>query len=322
MQKQTQYLHYNPFGMYLSGKTYTNPTRTTANKYLYNGKELQNDFELQWYDYGFRMYDPQLCRFPSIDPKAEKYFSISPFVYVANNPINNIDPDGRDIYIGYQTQEEKKYKRGERKGQVKTDRNGNTKYRTRTEYQKYEVGMDGIGNKFADNVISSLNTLNTELGKTDNEFSSMISDIAGDRNVNLLISAGTSNKGDAYTHNRSADGTKKGEISWNPSAGIVGDILHSQTNTDRIPPIIGLGHEIGHAMFDFYSNLSNDVQHSSILTMETKLAKQMGYGSRSTYDSWKTTYRANSPTGIKGNEYGKYILIFWTFQKRKFRKGK
>jgi|AGTN01.1.fsa_nt_gi hypothetical protein len=34
----------------------------------------------------------------SIDPLCEKYYWISPYVYVANNPIKFIDPDGRDIY--------------------------------------------------------------------------------------------------------------------------------------------------------------------------------------------------------------------------------
>ncbi len=33
----------------------------------------------------------------NVDPLAEKYPSLSPYVYVANNPINAIDPDGRDI---------------------------------------------------------------------------------------------------------------------------------------------------------------------------------------------------------------------------------
>ncbi|MFV0304116.1 MAG: hypothetical protein ACK5IC_01380 [Moheibacter sp.] len=35
----------------------------------------------------------------SVDPLAEKYPSISPYAYVANNPINAIDPDGRDIIL-------------------------------------------------------------------------------------------------------------------------------------------------------------------------------------------------------------------------------
>lgn len=40
-----------------------------------------------------------VSRFVSIDPHAEKYYSISPYVYCANNPVKFIDPDGKDIAI-------------------------------------------------------------------------------------------------------------------------------------------------------------------------------------------------------------------------------
>jgi hypothetical protein len=39
-----------------------------------------------------------VSRWISPDPLAEKYLSISPYVYVANNPINIIDPDGRYLF--------------------------------------------------------------------------------------------------------------------------------------------------------------------------------------------------------------------------------
>jgi len=72
------------------------------NKFKYNGKELQHgEFSdnsgLEWYDYGARMQDPQLGRFWQQDPMAESYLKLSPYNYVANNPLNGIDPDGRDI---------------------------------------------------------------------------------------------------------------------------------------------------------------------------------------------------------------------------------
>ncbi len=39
--------------------------------------------------------DPATVRFTSVDPLAEEYYSISPYVYVANNPLKFIDPDGK-----------------------------------------------------------------------------------------------------------------------------------------------------------------------------------------------------------------------------------
>jgi len=52
---------------------------------------------LNQYDYGARYYDPAIARFTTMDPMCEKYYSISPYAYCANNPVNRIDPDGRSF---------------------------------------------------------------------------------------------------------------------------------------------------------------------------------------------------------------------------------
>jgi uncharacterized protein RhaS with RHS repeats len=45
-----------------------------------------------------RGYDPAVGRFMTIDPLAEKYYSVSPYAYCGNNPINRVDPTGMDWY--------------------------------------------------------------------------------------------------------------------------------------------------------------------------------------------------------------------------------
>lgn len=71
---------------------------TAVQPYKYNGKELDRTHGLDWYDYGARHLAPDVGRFTTIDPLAEKYYSISPYAYCANNPVNAIDPDGMDWY--------------------------------------------------------------------------------------------------------------------------------------------------------------------------------------------------------------------------------
>ncbi|MCX8532073.1 RHS repeat-associated core domain-containing protein [Chryseobacterium luquanense] len=79
--------NYYPFGLM------HNYAGTTLNnyQYKYNGKELQ---ETGMYDYGARMYMPDIGRWGVIDPLAEKYRRWTPYNYVMNNPIRFIDPDG------------------------------------------------------------------------------------------------------------------------------------------------------------------------------------------------------------------------------------
>ena len=52
---------------------------------------------LDLYDYEARHYDAAIGRFTTVDPMAEKYYSISPYAYCGNNPVNRIDPNGQEF---------------------------------------------------------------------------------------------------------------------------------------------------------------------------------------------------------------------------------
>jgi len=62
--------------------------------YKLGGKELDRTNNLDFYDFDARSYDPVLMRFTRPDPMAEKYYSVSPYAYCANNPVNAVDPTG------------------------------------------------------------------------------------------------------------------------------------------------------------------------------------------------------------------------------------
>jgi RHS repeat-associated protein len=92
--------NYYPFGLKQKGYNST-PSNylyrsPQAEKYKYNGKELQDELGLNMYDYGARNYDPAIGRWMNIDPLAEKYPGVNPYAYCLNNPIRFVDLDGQE----------------------------------------------------------------------------------------------------------------------------------------------------------------------------------------------------------------------------------
>ena len=71
----------------------------------FSGKELDRMHGLGTYDFGARQYNPVTMRWDKMDPLCEKYYSVSPYAYCGGDPVNFVDPDGRD-WFKYQGQGE------------------------------------------------------------------------------------------------------------------------------------------------------------------------------------------------------------------------
>src|SRR5699024_9089030 len=105
-------LHYYPFGLQHQGYVDTHqifpgiigvgkvelfPVRNYLDdsyRYTFGGKEEQPELGLNWIDHHARNYDAALGRWMSPDPLAEEYSSWSPYNYVMNNPVRDVDPTG------------------------------------------------------------------------------------------------------------------------------------------------------------------------------------------------------------------------------------
>ncbi len=67
-------------------------------RYGFNGKEDDDEVkgEGNQYDYGFRIYDPRIAKFLSVDPLAQEYPWYTPYQFAGNTPIQAIDRDGAE----------------------------------------------------------------------------------------------------------------------------------------------------------------------------------------------------------------------------------
>ena len=89
--------------MIMPGRSFT--ANNSSYRYGFNGKEKDNEVkgEGNQYDYGFRIYDPRVVRFLSVDPLTNKYPELTPYQFASNTPIQAIDLDGLEkYYVFYQ----------------------------------------------------------------------------------------------------------------------------------------------------------------------------------------------------------------------------
>jgi len=88
------YSDYSAFGSAMVGRT----ASSASYRYSFNGKETDAETDLQ--DYGFRIYNPALGKFLSVDPLTKDYPHYTPYQFAGNKPIWAIDLDGlEEFYV-------------------------------------------------------------------------------------------------------------------------------------------------------------------------------------------------------------------------------
>lgn len=84
---------YYAYGMQMPGRQY-------ESDYIFGFNGMERDDELKGdgasYDFHARLYDPRVGQWLSVDPLMHKFPDVSPYLAFAGNPVNFIDPDGRE----------------------------------------------------------------------------------------------------------------------------------------------------------------------------------------------------------------------------------
>ncbi|WP_276482877.1 RHS repeat protein [Paraflavitalea pollutisoli] len=88
---------YYPFGMVAR-------MNDNSGKYRFgfNGKENDNEVKGgigSQQDYGFRVYDPRIGKFLSVDPLTKSYPELTPYQFASNSPIAGVDLDGLEFSL-------------------------------------------------------------------------------------------------------------------------------------------------------------------------------------------------------------------------------
>ncbi|TFG99569.1 MAG: DUF2778 domain-containing protein [Calditrichales bacterium] len=71
----------------------------TRTLYKFNGKELDEENNLNWYYFGARYYDAEIGRRLQVDPLTNNDPNQTPYHYVSNNPLVRIYLDGMDDFV-------------------------------------------------------------------------------------------------------------------------------------------------------------------------------------------------------------------------------
>ncbi len=88
---------YYPFGWSMPGRQFAGSEKY---RFGFNGKENDSEWGSQVIqDYGFRIYNPSIGKFLSVDPLSPDYPELTPYQFASNTPIQAIDLDGLEKIV-------------------------------------------------------------------------------------------------------------------------------------------------------------------------------------------------------------------------------
>ncbi|WEK70280.1 MAG: DUF6443 domain-containing protein [Candidatus Chryseobacterium colombiense] len=308
--------NYYPFGLMHNSE---NHSFDNAYQYKYNGKELQ---ETGMYDYGARMYMPELGRWGVMDPLSELYYSYNPYNYVANNPIRFIDPNGMwiDIEDGDNTY---RYNNGKL-------------YTQNAQTKKWDVEANVKNDSYAGQILAALTSIT---GGDKDSFGSTFLGLFANDNINTTIqsSKGTDWEGQNATYTDGSGILTDFKQEVMPYTSMFGEKEKQLQN----PFHITLFHEIGHSWLDQTSSrselgktwvdkersgLSKDFSQAEIAAsyIENLLRSEQGLPIRVSYSPdagntdtlvdvksirWQPTIKGNGPSTTKINTNTRVFIM-------------
>lgn len=214
-----QETQYYAFGMEISDLGWRSGS---LNRFLYNGKELQDELNLGIYNFYWREYDPVIARWWQVDP-FDQY--ASPYLAMGNNPVNGIDPDGgwfwEAKHVRHARQRYREHKKAGRDAsfdKVK-EKGGGTVAKVVAfgkdgtyggNYRKGDVANNNSGSNFVENTLAG--TIAIILG-AGNAFSS-----------DFLLGAGRYNPNDLSFGEGVKDAFAFGQLIGDAGAAVVGAV--------------------------------------------------------------------------------------------------
>ena len=217
--------HYYPYGL-----TFADAGKAPDHQPCkFGGKELDAMYGLNLHDFHARLQIPDLGRFDRPDPLCEKTPHLSPYLFCANDPVNNIDPTGMDIVIFDDDDEKYWYRQLADNTYGFVNSAGELYCGNSEKIEEISLGLQSlqsgeVGNALVESLISNKNELCIEFSTEKNDGNSF---------------------------------SESGTIKWNPYDMFCGLSMDANGEyTPFAPSFISLGHELAHAE-DFFSGSMN-----------------------------------------------------------------